>query len=150
MREDVDELRTVAVLAADNLLLALVVVPARQKVAEDELRNPDLVLRVLGDGDTITVILHTDCQHAINIFYTDINVLNGICGTDAADTGVACIYNNLIKELVKARIELDLLVSHTTILENPSPLLVRLNGADIGIGQLQDMLTVRKLLVVRS
>jgi hypothetical protein len=32
--------------------------------------------------------------------------------------------------------------------KNPAPFLVRLTAADIGVRQLQDVLTVRKLLVV--
>ena len=38
----------------------------------------------------------------------------------------------------------------TSLVENPAPLIVRLYTADIGVRQLEDVLTVRKLLVVRG
>ena len=60
VREYVHELCAVAVLAADNLLLGLVVIAARQEVAENQLWHPDLVLGVVFNRNALAVVLDAD------------------------------------------------------------------------------------------
>ena len=150
VREDIHQLGTVTILTTHNLLLGLVIVATGQKVAEDKLRHPDLVLRMLSNGDALAVILHTNHKTRILIFHRDSNCLDGICRGDAANASVTGIHHQLIKELIESWIELNLLVSHPGTVQDPSPLLVCLNGTDIGVWQLKDVLTVRKLLIVRT
>lgn len=55
--KDIHQLDTVPVLTTNKLLLVLVVVGRCQELAKDHLRNPCLVLGVLGHSNRVTVIL---------------------------------------------------------------------------------------------
>ena len=67
-----------------------------------------------------------------------------------SDKGITGIYNDLIKDLVEARVECDLLVGHLVCsrIRDPASLLVSLRATDIGIGQLKNMLTVSMFLIL--
>ena len=67
-----------------------------------------------------------------------------------ANPCIPCVDHQLVEELVEARIEGDTAVNKLPGIwvKNPAPFLVRLAATDIRIRQLQDVLTVRKLLVV--
>ena len=69
-----------------------------------------------------------------------------------ANPCIPSIDYELVEELVESRVEGDTAVNKLPGIwvKNPAPFLVRLAATDIRIRQLQDVLTVRKLLVVRS
>ena len=153
--EDVRELRTIAVLTADNLLLRLVVVPTREQVAKDELRGVDLVLRMHLNGNTVAVILDINRDLIAISSHRDIDVLDGQLsrgGDLTADESVASIHDNLIEDLVEARIEGELTMCHLARcgIEDPANLLMCLRAADVGVRQLEDVLTMRMLLILIS
>ena len=62
---------------------------------------------------------------------------------------IARIHDDFVKDLVETRIEGDRAIHHfrRSGVPDPSRLGVRLRAADIGIGQLQNVLAVRVLLV---
>ena len=59
-RPDKDELESKSVLASDNPLLCLAVIGGGTKVPKDHLRDPDIMLRMLRDVDTVSIIGHSN------------------------------------------------------------------------------------------
>ncbi len=152
--EDVGELGTITVLATDNLLLLLVVIAAREKMAEDHLRNVNLLNRVLDNRNTVAVVLHRDTPLPCSLSRirgrnADVDMLNRRSQGSAANEGIPRIHHNLIKQLVEARIELENLLHHLTLLYiiDPAALIMGLYRTNIGIRKLQDVLAVRVLLI---
>lgn len=121
-------------------------------MAEDEFRHPDLLCRVLLNRDAVAIILHRDDVLALGIrARRDLDVLHR-CATGLrtrAYEGITRIHHDLVKDLVEARIEGHLAAHHLArrIVPDPALLSVRLRAADVGVGQLEDVLTVRMLLV---
>lgn len=155
--EDIRELGTIAILTAHDLLLLLVVVATGQQVAKDHLRDPALLCGMLLDRNTVAVILHADNQGVCRrLIARHLNLLDRrTTGLAAAHQSIPCIYNDLVKDLVEARVEGNITVDHLATATSPSikdPALlgVRIRAADIGIGQLQNVLTVRVLLECAS
>lgn len=89
LREDVDELDTLAVLTPDELLLGLVVVRGSQKLAEDHLRDVDLVLRVLFDINGLAIVANR--QDAV--LPIDLDKFDGVLGLalTKADDLIMCV-----------------------------------------------------------
>ena len=73
LTEDIGEFDAVPVLAAHEFLLLLVVVRRGQKFPKDQLWNPDLVLGVLENIDTLAVVLYRNCR----VVNRDVDVLDG-------------------------------------------------------------------------
>ena len=112
LRKDVDELHAIAVLTTDQLLLVLVVVGRSQQLAEDHLRNPHLVLRVLRDIDRLAVILNREAMGlAQHIDLLDL--VNHSPGWDRrhllpqTDRMIVSVDQELIDQLVEAGIDCD-------------------------------------------
>jgi hypothetical protein len=150
VREDVRQLGAIAILAADNLLLLLVVVPAGKQVAKDHLRNEDLLCGVLFDGNTITIILYADEETGCRDASTHLNVLDGrLTRLSTPNKSIPSIHDNLIKELVEARVESAVAIDHLPLLciKDPAHLIVRLYRPNVGVRQLQNVLPVRVLLI---
>ena len=90
------------------------------------------------NGDTITVVLDINCNYIRNYRYRDRNVLDGLLGGILlrANQSVARIYQNLIEDLVIARIKRYLAVSHLPCgcVKDPTNLFVSFRATDISIG----------------
>ena len=130
VREDVGELGAIAVLAADNLLLFLVVVSAGQEMSENHLGYIDLLSRMHLNRNTVAVILYTDGYTCGVLLHTDLNVLDrSLTCLPTPNKSIPSIYDNLIKELVETRVERAVAVDHLTLrsIKDPSHLIVCLN-----------------------
>jgi len=150
--EDVGELGSVAILAPDDLLLALCVVPAGQELPKDELGCVDLVLWVLLHRNAVAVILHADLEGLVGLLFDDhINVLDRsaplLCR--AADEGIAGVHQDLVKQLVESRIERYTAVENLAgrLIPQPPRLCVSIGGTNVGVRQFQDVLAVSMLLI---
>lgn len=154
--EDIGEFGAIAILPADNLLLPLVVVAAREKVAEDELGCPDLLCGVHLDWDSVAVILYSDTEglpFRSGLSNSNVNVLDGgSTGLPTTYEGITGIYKNLVENLVEARIECNVAANHfpRSLIKCPARLLMCLCGANIGVWQLQDVLAVSEFLKGRG
>ena len=118
--EDVRELGTVAILPANDLLLTLGVIPAGQKLAEDEFRGMDLVFSVNLNRDAVAIILYSDLEGRGRLD-TDVNMLDGSAPRlrRRAYKGVAGIHNDLVEEFVESGIEGEGLEDHLTLVLIP-------------------------------
>ena len=150
--EDIRELGSIAVLASDNLLLILIVIAAGEKVAKDKLRSVDLILRVLLDGNTVTVVLYDNLEVAVDFRRGDFNMLYGsfiLLGL-RTDKCVTSIDYNLIKELVETRIESHLPVDHLSLLcvIDPSEFRMSFHRTNVGIWELKDVIPMGQTLIL--
>ena len=144
--KDIGQLDAVPILAAHELLLALVVVGRGQELSKDELRHPDLVLGVLDDVDAFAVILNRQARFVNG----DANVLDGVLAVALphANDLVVGVDDNLVKELVETGIKVrDGLLGKDFILDDVHELGAVLGRANVSVGQLENVLTVRVLLV---
>lgn len=146
LREDVDELDSVAVLTADELLLLLIVVRGGQEFTEDHLRNVDLVLRVLFDIDRLAVV--ADGQNAI--LPIDLDELDGVLRLALAKTDdlIVSIDEKFIDELVEARADRTFVRHELFALDDLDLLRMGVDAANVGIGEFENMFTMRELLVL--
>ena len=106
LRKDVDQLHTVSVLTANQLLLVLVVVGRGQQLTEDHLRNPDLVLWVLCHVDGLAVILDRETLRCAQ----HVDLLDRIHRGLGPQTNrmIVSIDQELIDQLVEARVDCDI------------------------------------------
>lgn len=151
-RKDVRELRTIAVLAADDLLFALRVVARGEESAEDQFGNVALFRRMFLDRDSVTVVFHCYNQRlGRSALDRHIDSLNGLAalGDRRTDKGVPSIYKDLIEKLVETWVKLDSFPDHFVGfgIENPSLFAARRSRPNVGIRQLQDVLFVAQDLV---
>ena len=148
LRKDVSQLDAVAVLAAHQLLLVLVVVGGRQQFAEDHLWNPDLVLGVLRDINRLSVVLNgKGCGRA-----GDLNRLDGILGVllTQADGVVVGVHQQLVHQLVETRVNGNCGCLEVLSIANEHLLGASHNAAHVGVGKVKDVLAVRLALVGRE
>ena len=151
--EDIRKLCAIAVLTTHNLLLFLVVVAASEQVTKDEFRRINLVLGMLLDRNTLSVIFYRDLKHTL-CSCTDLNTdrLNGLSSSIHLRThkSIPGIYKNLVKELVESRIKCRLAIRHLLLflIVNPTVLLVSFYRTNIGIWKLEDVVTVSQTLVL--
>mmetsp|Transcript_73210 Transcript_73210/g.211973 ORF Transcript_73210/g.211973 Transcript_73210/m.211973 type:complete len:436 (-) Transcript_73210:19-1326(-) len=142
-RIDVRQLRAVAVSATGDLLLAVVVVVARQQVPEHELRNETLVLFVLlnrqalaivPDGDAPVLGVHLDTDSVLRRAAHQV-----VCGVD----------QNLVEDFVQRRHILELPLHHPAlgVIEHPLVHGLALHRADVGVWPQKDVFLLRLLLV---
>lgn len=146
LREDVDELDAVAVLATDELLLGLVVVGGSQELAEDHLWDVDLVLRVLFDVDRLAVV--ADREDAI--LPVDLDELDGVLrlALAEADDLIVCVHEKFVDELVEPGADRTFERDERIALHDVHLLRMRVDAANVGIGEFENMFTVRELLVL--
>lgn len=154
IREDVGELGTVAVLSTDNLLFALFVVARGEEMTEDELRDLALLGRMLFHRDTVTIVLHGDAEATIVEAGRDLNVLDrrAVGIRLRANKSITSIDDQLIKGLVKTRIELDLTMNHLILacIIDPAVFSASVYRPDVRVRKLKNVRTVLELLVVRG
>ncbi len=148
LREDIDELDTVAVLTADELLLRLVVVRRGQELTEDHLRDVNLVLRVLFDINGLTIVADGEDT----VLPVDLDELDGVLrlALAKADDLVVSVDEKFIDELVEAGADRTFVRHELLALDDLDLLRMRLNAANVGIGEFENMFTVRELLVLIS
>ena len=146
LREDIDELDSIPVLAPNELLLVLVVVGRGQELAEDELGNPDLVLGMLSHIDRIAVVLDRDRGAVAG----ELDVLDGRLALPLAqsDHVVVGVDQELVDELEEAGVDLNpLALKCAGCVCKPHLLLCGLHATDVGVREGEDVLTMRLLLV---
>mmetsp|Transcript_3117 Transcript_3117/g.7421 ORF Transcript_3117/g.7421 Transcript_3117/m.7421 type:complete len:356 (-) Transcript_3117:9-1076(-) len=141
--EDVGELRSVAVSAAGDLLLLIVVVVRGQEVAKNQLGHVDIVLFVDLHRDTRSVVPHPHASSLlININLDSVHALVPL-------VVVRRVHQDLVKNLEQRRHPVDLPLLHLTLLAAPHPQCVGggLHRPDVGIGTKEDVLNLVQLLV---
>jgi len=150
-RPDQDQFESEPVLATDDLLLGLVVVGRRTQVSENHLGDPDVVFGVFRYIDTISIVGHGD--RAIlgdgRIDERD-KMLVRIGRLDHTHDVIAAINDAFIEKFVQSGNVFDLFVNDAAgcIVENPHVCVHIFDGADIGIGIIENVLTVSLALVL--
>ena len=144
-REDVDQFDTVSVLTAHQFLFVLVVVCRGQKFTEDELRNVHVVLRVLGDCDRLAIVLHAKRRRSAR----DLNVLNRSLRLALlqSDDVIVRIHKQLVHQFVEPRIHRDASGREGLALTKIDIFICSLNAPNVGVGETENVLTVRLLTV---
>ena len=112
-REDVGELGAVAVAPARDLLLGVVVVGRSEQVAEDQLRDVDLLRLVHLDGHARAVVPHAD-PPALGV---DLDVERA--HRLVADLVVRGVDEDLVEDLVEPRHERDVAEDHRGAVVDP-------------------------------
>ena len=123
-------------------------------MAEDHFGNHNLLILFHFDRDAIAVVLHGDHSVTIASLDTHVNVFDGghPRGGHGAHKLIACIHNDLVEDLVEARIEVEFAPDHLVRggIIDPTRLLVGLGAADVGVREFQDVLVMRVLLILSS
>ena len=109
--KDIGQLGAVAVPTTDHTLLLVVIVGAGQKMAEDQLWNPDTSLGVTLDGDGRAIVFDADSlsEGHVNLFD-----LLGVCRRL-----VEGVDQNLVKDLEQAWTDYDRFEFKGSFLEDP-------------------------------
>jgi len=137
--KDVHQLDSVAVLTTDQLLLVLVVVGRCQELTKDHLRNPGLVLRMLGHGNRVAVILDREGRgRACNLNRLD------CLGPDCMVVGID---QELINQLVEPGIDWNGVCNEPVILAKKHLLLCGLDTTNVCVREGKNVLTVGLLAV---
>ena len=116
-------------------------------MAKDELGNVAAVLRVQHDVDAVAIVADDD----LAVIDADVDLLDGRAPALLHAHGVVVrVYKKLVEELEEAGVEaqLGLLKGRASRIDNPSRRLLALHATNIGVGELQDVLPVRVLLVL--
>ena len=146
LRKDVDQLDAVAVLAAHQLLLVLVVVSGCQQLPKDHLGNPDLVFGVLGDINGLSVVRDAESLRVA----LDGNGLDGVLRVllTQADDLVVGVHQELVHQLVEARVDGNSGCLEVVSIAHKHLFGASHNATHVGVGKVEDVLAVRLALVV--
>lgn len=134
-REDVRELRTIAIPPTSGLLHSIIVIATRQQVPENQLRHVHLLLLVNLHRHSISIVLHADpvlldVDYDLQRVHLRVPLLV-----------IRRIDQDLVENLVQTRDEGDRPVDHAAVgLVDPERLRVLLYGADVGVRPEEDVL----------
>ena len=147
LAKDVGQLGSVAILAADNLFLVLVVIARRQELSENQFGNVAALCGMEFDGNPVSVVFDTKGPFKDRNVHAP-NRLPAFGGR-GPDKGVSRIDNHLVKELVEAGIHLDGFPDHLVCggVVDPSLNRARGRGSDVGVGELEDVFLVAQEFV---
>ncbi|KAI6759534.1 hypothetical protein HG530_010214 [Fusarium avenaceum] len=139
--EDVAQFGTVTVTATNGLLLVVVEVGTRQQMSEDKLRDVDLLLLVNLNRNTLSVILNAD--HTLRTVDVDFHVIHG----RIALLVIGSVNQDLVKDLVETRDEVDSLVFHlfTLLVQDPHLLLCPFHRADVCVRSQENVIKLGEL-----
>ena len=141
--EDVGQLGSVSVAASGGLLVVVLEVGSGKEVPEDELRDIAVVLLVLYDGDTLSVVLDGDgVGSSVN---DNVELVHGVITLLV----VGGVDEDLVEDLEKTGDEGDLLLHESASLgvKNKHLVLHHLGGTNVSIRTEEDVLELSLLLV---
>mmetsp|Transcript_120270 Transcript_120270/g.345773 ORF Transcript_120270/g.345773 Transcript_120270/m.345773 type:complete len:369 (+) Transcript_120270:2876-3982(+) len=142
-RKYVGQLRAKAIAPTCDFFLRIVVVVAREQVAEHKLRHEDFVRFVDLDREALTVIPDLDpLLLPVNVDFDAIHIF-------VALQVVSRVNKDFVEDLIEGRNVLNVAIFHLPGLCIPYPQLVvlLLNGSDIRVGPQQDVLYLGFLLI---
>jgi hypothetical protein len=122
-----------------------VVVGGGQELAEDHLGNPDLVLGMLYDIDRFSIVLNVEVMGVA----VDGDLANRVLGSAGLEANhmIVGIHNQLVNELVAARIEGDCVLGEVLAVTKEDFLLGVLDAADVGVGKRENVFAVGLALI---